>query len=147
MIVLCAAMKKPLGQGYATVLEEALDTLYTILSVTHNQQCPRTSPDLLCGFHDFMTNCDNLTLQLKSYALMALACHVDVNQKEECAPALGSNGKGTVEQPLISCSYCEVVCKEGRFEMMYEAIQRVLKVSGPFTCALLTSALFRCRMA
>lgn len=61
-MVLNAAMKKPLGQGHAAVLEEALDTLYTILSVSHYHDCLHTSSDLLCDFHDFTTNCDDFVL-------------------------------------------------------------------------------------
>ena len=137
-------MKKPLGQGHATVLGEALDALYTIQSVTHVHQCPPTSPDLLCGFHDFTANCDNSVLQLKAYALMALVCHVDLTQrKKENALVSDCSGKDSSQKPLLS--YWEAVCKERRFEMMYEAVQAVLTVSGPVTCLLLASASLHCQ--
>ena len=121
-------MTVPLSEDPGLVLHEALEALYTISSATHNHDCLRSSPDLLYSFHNFISNCSNLTLQLKSYALMALICHDEVSlRKQEYKPALNCDGQGALQQPLVS--YWGLVFTEGRFEMMYAAVRTLLTVS------------------
>lgn len=76
---------------------------------------------------------------------MALVCHNEVTQRKvEYVSVLDCNGKGILQQPLISC--CQLVCKDGGAEMMHQVVQTALTVSGPFTCALLASATWQCQI-